>query len=110
MWKTMYEAHQVQYQISLRLIRLHDNPSTEISTDSRCRATAQLETEVTYWYNSFCKLTKSQRDYVRTLSRWIQLTNRLEDDHQHGGYSSVIRSLCESWQLVVDRLPDKVLL
>ncbi|XP_030969232.1 nitrate regulatory gene2 protein [Quercus lobata] len=108
MWKTMYEAHQVQYQISLRLIRLHDNPSTEISTDSRRRATAQLETEVTYWYNSFCKLTKSQRDYVRTLSRWIQLTNRLEDDHQHGGYSSVIRSLCESWQLVVDRLPDKV--
>ncbi|KAL0011806.1 hypothetical protein SO802_006914 [Lithocarpus litseifolius] len=108
MWKTMNEAHQVQNQISLRLIHLHDNPSTEISTDYRCRATAQLETEVTYWYNSFCKLTKSQRDYVRTLSRWIQLTNHLEYDHQHGGYSSVVRSLCESWQLVIDRLPDKV--
>ncbi|KAL4627709.1 hypothetical protein ACB092_05G242200 [Castanea dentata] len=108
MWKTMYEAHQVQNQISVQLINLHDNPSTEISTDYRRQATAQLETEVTYWYNSFCKLTKSQRDYVRTLSRWIQLTNHLEDDLQHGGYSSVVRSLCESWQLVVDKLPDKV--
>lgn len=110
MWKTMYEAHQVQNQISLQLIHLHDNPSTEISTDNRRQATAQLETEVTRWYNSFCKLTKSQRDYVRTLSRWIQLANHLEDDLQHGGYSSVVRSLCESWQHVVDRLPDKVLL
>uniref|UniRef100_A0A2N9J0M0 DUF632 domain-containing protein n=1 Tax=Fagus sylvatica TaxID=28930 RepID=A0A2N9J0M0_FAGSY len=96
MWKTMYESHQVQSYISQRLDHLHDNPSTELSTDSRRQATAQLETEVTYWYNSFCKLIKYQREYVRTLSRWIQLTDRLADDHQRGGYASVVRSLCEA--------------
>jgi hypothetical protein len=110
MWKTMYESHQVQSYISQRLDHLHDNPSTELSTDSRRQATAQLETEVTYWYNSFCKLIKYQREYVRTLSRWIQLTDRLADDHQRGGYASVVRSLCEAWQHALDTLPDKVFL
>ncbi|GMY38049.1 nitrate regulatory gene2 protein [Fagus crenata] len=108
MWKTMYESHQVQSYISQRLDHLHDNPSTELSTDSCRQATAQLETEVTYWYNSFCKLIKYQREYVRTLSRWIQLTGRLADDHQRGGYASVVRSLCEAWQHALDTLPDKV--
>lgn len=108
MWKTMYECHQVQNHISQQLNHLHDNPSTDFSTDYHRQATAQLETEVTYWYSSFCKLIKSQREYVRTLSRWIQLTDHLADDHQHSDYLSVVRSLCEVWQLSLDRLPDKV--
>jgi hypothetical protein len=112
MWKTMYECHQVQNHISQQLNHLHDNPSTDFGTDYHRQATAQLETEVTYWYNTFSKLIKSQREYVLTLTRWIQLTGRLADDHQHqqSGYLSVVRSLCEVWQLSLDRLPDKVLL
>jgi hypothetical protein len=110
MWKTMNECHLVQNLISQRLNHLHDNPSTDFSTDYHRHAAAQLETEVTYWYNSFCKLIKSQREYVGTLSKWIKLIDRLEDDHQHSGYLSAVRSLCEVWQLSLDKLPDKVLL
>ncbi|KAF5475069.1 hypothetical protein F2P56_006914 [Juglans regia] len=108
MWKTMYECHQVQIDISKQLNYLHDNAITDFSTDFHRQATAQLETEISYWFNSFCKLIKSQRGYVRTLCRWIQLTEHVTDGHQHSSYSSVVHSLCEVWQVALDKLPDKV--
>ncbi|KAL5773934.1 hypothetical protein ACOSP7_011491 [Xanthoceras sorbifolium] len=108
MWRTMYECHQVQNHISQRLNHLFDIQNMDFTTDYHHQATAQLETEVNYWYNSFCVLTISQRDYVKTLCRWIQRTDCLVDDHQQSHYSSVIRKLCENWQLVFDKLPEKV--
>lgn len=110
MWKTMYECHQVQRDISKQLNHLHDNAITDFSTDYHRQATAQLEAEISYWFNSFCKLVKSQREYVRTLCRWIQLTEHVTDGHQRSGYSSVVHSLCKVWQVALDKLPDKVLL
>lgn len=110
MWRKMYECLQVQNHISQRLNHVTDNQSMDFTTDYHHQATAQLEAEVTSWYNSFCKLTKFQRDYVRTLSGWIKLTECLADEHQQSNCSSTIRRLCENWQLVVDKLPEKVLL
>ncbi|KAG2688847.1 hypothetical protein I3760_09G112700 [Carya illinoinensis] len=109
MWKTMYECHQVQRDISKQLNHLHDNAITDFSTDYHRQATAQLEAEISYWFNSFCKLVKSQREYVRTLCRWIQLTEHVTDGHQRSGYSSVVHSLCKVWQVALDKLPDKLL-
>ncbi|KAF2317863.1 hypothetical protein GH714_041182 [Hevea brasiliensis] len=110
MWRTMYECHQVQNHISLQLNHLTDSQGIDLTTNYHRQATtqAQLETEVTSWYLSFCKLVKSQQEYVRTLCRWIKLTDCLVDGNQHSSCSSAVRSLCEEWQLVFDRLPDKI--
>ncbi|KAK9267175.1 hypothetical protein L1049_009595 [Liquidambar formosana] len=107
-WRRMYECHQVQNHISQQVNHLTNNQDTDPTTDYHRQATAQLVNEVTSWYNSFCKLIKSQQEYVRTLCRWIQLTECLVDDCQQNGCSSVVRALCEEWQLALDRLPAKV--
>ncbi|TXG48073.1 hypothetical protein EZV62_027367 [Acer yangbiense] len=107
-WRTMYECHQVQNYISQRLNHLIDIQNMDSTTDNHLQATSQLETEVNYWYSSFCMLTISQREYVKTLCRWIQLTDCLVDDHQQSHNSSAIRKFCQDWQLVFDKLPEKV--
>lgn len=106
----MHECHQTQYLTSQQLNHLVDNKRIDLSTDYRRQAATQLETEVNCWYNSFCKVVKSQREYIKTLCRWIQLTDRLVDVHDQSLYSSPVRSFCEQWQLGLDELPDKVLL
>ncbi|MCL7032119.1 hypothetical protein MKW94_001852, partial [Papaver nudicaule] len=80
MWRKMYECHQVQNNISQQVNRLSEYPSTEPTTAFHCLSTTQLEVNI--WYNSFCNLVKSQREYIRVLNRW--------------------------WQLAFDRLPEKV--
>jgi hypothetical protein len=61
-------------------------------------------------YSAFCSLVKSQRDYVYSLTGWLRLSlfqchhNPLVKNIQN----SDIYSLCEEWQLAIDRVPDKV--
>ncbi|KAL5100785.1 hypothetical protein RYX36_005112 [Vicia faba] len=106
MWRIMHECHQSQALISQQLINLSDNHNTILSSEYHYQATIQFESEASYWYNSFCKLVKSQREYVGTLSKWIKLTNCLRDGHESDDHSS-IRTICEQWELGLDGLPDK---
>ncbi|KAK2994128.1 hypothetical protein RJ640_003651 [Escallonia rubra] len=108
MWRKMYECHQVQNHISQQVSHLTNQQSIDPTTNYHRQAAAQLKTEVTSWYNSFCRLMKSQRDYVRALCSWIQLTNCLVDDCQRTSSSSAVHTLCEEWQLSLEKLPDKV--
>lgn len=105
----MHKCHQAQALISQQLSNLSDNQNTILNSEYHHQATSQFETEASYWYASFCKLVKSQREYVRTLCKWIQLTNCLRDGHECGDHSSLIHSICQQWELGLDRLPDKVL-
>ncbi|XP_077243840.1 benzoyl-CoA reductase subunit C, putative (DUF630 and DUF632) [Tasmannia lanceolata] len=107
MWRTMYECHQVQNHIAQQMNHLNNHPSTEPTTDYHLQATAQLETEVTAWYKSFCNLLKSQCDYVHTLSQWVVLTECLLDNHPTNS-SPGIHALCEEWLLALNRLPETV--
>lgn len=109
LWRRIYECHQVQNHISQQLSHLPNQQRVDPTTDYHQQAAAQLKTEVTFWYNSFCKLAKSQRDYVGALCRWIQLTDCLVDDHERTGSSAALHTLCQEWRLALDRLPDKVL-
>ena len=109
MWRTMYECHQVQKHISQQVNHLTNHLIRDSTTEYHRQATAQLETEVTSWYNSFCKLMKTQQEYVRALCRWIQLAECLVTDSQQNRCAPVVHSLCEEWQLALDRFPDKVL-
>lgn len=107
----MLKCHQVQVHISQQLNNIPDYPSIDLSSEYKRQAVNQLETEVTCWYNSFCKLVNSQREYVKTLCTWIQLTDRLsKEDNQRTTLPVAARKLCKEWQLVFDKLPDQVLL
>ncbi|KAK8606232.1 hypothetical protein V6N13_102986 [Hibiscus sabdariffa] len=107
MWKMMYKCHKVQNLISQQL-NLVTDINIDLTTESHRQATAQLETEVSFWYYSFCKLMKSQQDYVRTLCRWIQHTDCLADDNRKSHCSSAVCRLCKEWQRGFEKLPDKV--
>ncbi|WJX28856.1 hypothetical protein P8452_17527 [Trifolium repens] len=106
MWKIMHECHQSQALISQQLSNLGDYHNTILNSEYHHQATIQFESEASYWYHSFCKLVKSQREYVRTLSKWIQLANCLRDGHESSDHAS-IRTICEQWELGLDGLPDK---
>ncbi|MBA0586882.1 protein ALTERED PHOSPHATE STARVATION RESPONSE 1 [Gossypium raimondii] len=106
MWKMMYKCHRVQNLISQQLNHVTDI-SIDLTTDSHRQATDQLETEVSFWYYSFCKLMKSQQEYVRTLCKWIQLTDCLVDDNHQSRHASAVRKLCGEWQCGFEKLPDK---
>ncbi|PIA25095.1 hypothetical protein AQUCO_12500008v1 [Aquilegia coerulea] len=108
MWRTMCDCHQVQYQIAQQMEHLTNYTSMEPTPDYHRQFTVQLETEVTGWYNSFCNLLKSQREYVQVLNRWVQLTDWLVDGQQESNFLSIVQHLCEHWQFGMDHLPDKV--
>lgn len=110
MWKIMSECHQVQNQISQQLNHHINNHDIDLSTDYHRRATAQLAAEITVWYSSFCNLVKYQREYVKTLCRWTQLTDFLVDHDRQSVCASVVLNICGKWQDTLERLPDKVLI
>lgn len=110
MWRSMYESHQVQTHIVEQLKYLNIIPSAEPTSEIHRQSTLQLELEVQQWHASFCNLVKAQRDYVQSLTAWLRLcllqisgTPLLRT-----GQDSRIYSLCEEWNLAVDRIPDRV--
>ena len=110
MWRGMYECHQVQTHMVQQLEYLANSLSTNPTSNDHRQAALQLEIEVDRWYSAFCSLVKSQRDYVYSLTGWLRLSlfqchhNPLVKNIQN----SDIYSLCEEWQLAIDRIPDKV--
>ncbi|KAK4440221.1 Nitrate regulatoryprotein [Sesamum alatum] len=110
MWQTMHSCHQVQNHIAQQLSHLTDQQQNpEPTTESHQQAAAQLQTEVTSWHHSFSKLVKFQREYVRALCKWTELTACLEDiDGTESSNSSTVRTLLEKWQETLDKLPDKM--
>ena len=109
MWGTMYECHQVQNHVSQQANLLDNHLGTDPTTDSHQHAISQLETEVAFWYNSFCNLFCCQREYAHILNQWVRLTDCLPENDTLMGSTSSIRGFCEELQRVLDRLPDKVL-
>ncbi|KAK7328369.1 hypothetical protein VNO77_22474 [Canavalia gladiata] len=106
MWRTMHECHRAQALISQQLSNLSDNHNTILNSEYHHHATIQFETEASYWYNSFCKIVKSQKEYVTTLCKWIELTKHLRDGHECSDHSSIL-AICKQWELGLNGLPDK---
>uniref|UniRef100_A0A0D3H9G4 DUF632 domain-containing protein n=1 Tax=Oryza barthii TaxID=65489 RepID=A0A0D3H9G4_9ORYZ len=110
MWRGMYECHQVQTHMVQQLEYLNNSLSTNPTSNVHRQAALQLEIEVDRWYSAFCSLVKSQRDYVYSLTGWLRLSlfQSYHDPHNKAHQNSDIYSLCEEWQLAIDRIPDKV--
>ncbi|KAI4312424.1 hypothetical protein MLD38_037234 [Melastoma candidum] len=79
MWRMMYECHEVQNDISLQLSHISDDQIPNLSSEYHRQAAIQLVAEVESWYNSFCMLTKYQKE-----------------------------TLCKGWLDHLEKLPDKV--
>ncbi|KAG5116993.1 hypothetical protein JHK84_043106 [Glycine max] len=106
MWRTMHESHKAQALISQHLSNLSDNHNMILNSEYHHQATIQFETEASYWYNSFCKLVKFQREYVRTLYEWIKLAESLKDSNECSNHSSIL-AICDQWERGLNESPDK---
>ncbi|KAI8023838.1 Nitrate regulatory gene2 protein [Camellia lanceoleosa] len=112
MWKSMNQFHEVQNHI-VQQVRGLVNRSTkgESTSDLHRQATRDLESAVSAWHSSFCRLIKFQRDFIRSLHGWFKLTilsvNREETNDNNRELSEVF-AFCDEWKLALDRLPDTV--
>ncbi|KAE8665627.1 Detected protein of unknown function [Hibiscus syriacus] len=76
------------------------------------QATRDLESAVSAWHSSFCRLIKFQRDFIRSLHGWFKLTllpvsNDYVDGNGHAQVSDAY-AFCDEWKLALDRVPDTV--
>ncbi|RRT45545.1 hypothetical protein B296_00055064, partial [Ensete ventricosum] len=110
MWRSMYECHQVQTHIVQQLKYLNCALNSHPTSDIHRQAALQLELEVENWYSAFCSLVDSQREYIHALTGWLRLSlfQCHHDSLAQSRQNPEIYSLCEEWQLALDRIPDKV--
>uniref|UniRef100_A0A7N0VJ12 Nitrate regulatory gene2 protein n=1 Tax=Kalanchoe fedtschenkoi TaxID=63787 RepID=A0A7N0VJ12_KALFE len=108
MWRTMYECHQIQNQLSQQINNLNNPQRIDPTSEYHRQATTQLENELRFWYDNFNELVKSQRDFVTTLGQWLRLAKHLLDDQNQNDSLPIVCKLCEDWQLALDSLLNKV--
>lgn len=111
MWKSMNQFHQVQNDI-VQQVRGLINRSTkgESTSDLHRQATRDLESAVSAWHTSFCRLIKFQRDFVRSLHGWYKLTLLPVNSEQANGNKEPCEAFafCDEWKVSLDRVPDTV--
>ncbi|KAL9228823.1 hypothetical protein vseg_004361 [Gypsophila vaccaria] len=111
MWKSMNQCHEVQSQIVQQVRGLINRQVKGDSTSELHRqATRDLESAVSAWHSSFCRLIKFQRDFIRSLHGWFKLT-LLPVDKEVVNMTrepSDAFSFVDEWKLALDRLPDTV--
>ncbi|KAK9273548.1 hypothetical protein L1049_018358 [Liquidambar formosana] len=119
MWRSMNEYHEIQNQIVQQVRGLVNRAARgESTSDLHRQATRDLESAVSAWHSSFCRLIKYQRDFIQSLHGWFQLTllpvdndningNR-DNDNMNRNRDSSVFSFCDEWKLALDRLPNTV--
>lgn len=110
MWREMCECHQVQTHVAQKVLLLENRPGSDPTTDPHREAARQLETEVANWHLSFSNLVSTQRAYIQTLYKWVQLNDGLPDPVGFMSPGIGFRALCEDLNRVFDQLPEKVLI
>lgn len=113
MWRSMNQFHEVQNNIVQQVRGLvNQSQAGESTSDLHQQATRDLESAVSAWHSSFCRLVRYQRDYVRSIHGWLKLTLIQVDDQKdpsvNSDVSSTLFDFCDEWKEAVDRLPDAV--
>ncbi|CAN4125950.1 unnamed protein product [Withania somnifera] len=111
MWKSMNQFHQVQNDIVQQVRGLINRATKGQSTsDLHRQATRDLESAVSAWHSSFCRLIKFQRDFIRSLHGWFKLTLVSVNSELTNGNKEFSDSFmfCDEWKLALDRIPDTV--
>lgn len=111
MWRYMNQFHDVQADIVQQVRGLVNRATKGQSTsDLHRQATRDLESAVSAWHSSFCRLIKFQRDFIRSLHGWFKLTLLPIDTVPNNGTKdpSEAFSFCDEWKLALERVPDTV--
>ncbi|KAL5795040.1 hypothetical protein ACOSP7_003634 [Xanthoceras sorbifolium] len=111
MWRSMYECHEIQNNIVQQVRGLvHQSAKGDSTSELHRQATRDLESAVSTWHTSFCRLIKFQRDFMRSLHGWFKLTliPVCNDNVDGTRESSESYAFCEEWKLALDRVPDTV--
>ncbi|KAF9614500.1 hypothetical protein IFM89_018939 [Coptis chinensis] len=118
MWRSMNQFHEVQNHIVQQVRGLVNQASKGESTSELHRqATSHLESSISAWHSSFCRLIKFQRDYVCSLHGWLKLTLlHVSKDDMIGSKdpavavqaSSDLYAFLDEWKQALDRCPDTV--
>ncbi|KAK6142992.1 hypothetical protein DH2020_023340 [Rehmannia glutinosa] len=111
MWRSMNRFHEIQNNVVQQVRGLVNHATKgESTSDLHRQATRELESAVSAWHSSFCRLIKFHRDFVRSLHGWFKLTlipltlNR----QKGGGQLSEVFAFFDEWKLRVERIPDTV--
>ncbi|KAK8693391.1 hypothetical protein V6N13_070975 [Hibiscus sabdariffa] len=113
MWGSMHQYHEVQNNIVQQVRGLINRSGKGDSTSELHRqATRDLESAVSAWHSSFCRLIKFQRDFIRSLHSWFKLTLiPVSNDNVDGNANTQLSdayAFCDEWKLALDRVPDTV--
>ncbi|XP_047167036.1 nitrate regulatory gene2 protein-like [Vigna umbellata] len=115
MWKSMHEYHEIQSNIVQQVRGLVNQSSKGHSTSkSHKQATRDLESAVSAWHSSFCRLIKFQREFILSLHGWLKLNlipvknDSSSSSSNNNSESSHVFSFCDEWKLALDRVPDTV--
>ncbi|WRX09727.1 protein of unknown function DUF632 - like 5 [Theobroma cacao] len=111
MWGSMHQYHEVQNNIVQQVRGLINRSGKGDSTSELHRqATRDLESAVSAWHSSFCRLIKFQRDFIHSLHGWFKLTLLpVSNDNVDGNREpSDVFAFCDEWKLALDRVPDTV--
>ncbi|KAJ7950786.1 Protein of unknown function (DUF630 and DUF632) [Quillaja saponaria] len=110
MWRSMRQYHDIQSNIVQQVRGLVNRSKGDPTSELHRQATRDLESAVSAWHSSFCRLIKFQRDFVRSLHSWFKLTllpvnndNLISDKEPSDVYA-----FCDEWKLALDRVPDTV--
>ncbi|TQD87269.1 hypothetical protein C1H46_027168 [Malus baccata] len=112
MWRSMHQYHEVQNDIVQQVRGLVNRSAKGDATSELHRqATRDLESAVSAWHSSFCRLIKFKRDFIRSVHGWFKLTllpvNNDMTFNVHNE-SSDVYSFCDEWKLALERVPDTV--
>ncbi|CAL0329502.1 unnamed protein product [Lupinus luteus] len=115
MWRSMHQYHEIQSNIVQQVRGLVNQSSKGHSTSELHRqATRDLESAVSAWHSSFCRLIKFQRDFIRSLHGWFKLNlipidnDNIINNNNDKEQPSDVFSFCDEWKLALDRVPDTV--
>ncbi|CAH9108424.1 unnamed protein product [Cuscuta epithymum] len=117
MWKYMNQFHEAQNDIVQQVRGLVNNRENGQSTsDLHRQATLDLESAVSAWHSSFCRLIKFHRDFVSSLHGWFRLTlvapvnseQPCTTTYSNNQTTTEAFSFFDEWKLALDRVPDTV--
>lgn len=115
MWRSMHQYHEIQSNIVQQVRGLVNRATNGTSTSELHRqATRDLESAVSAWHSSFCRLINFQRDFVRSLHGWFKLTllpvenSDNNNDNNASRERSDVYKFCDEWKHALERVPDTV--
>lgn len=109
MWKSMHEYHEIQNNIVQQVRGLINHTEKGESTSEVHRqVTRDLESAVSLWHSSFCRIIKFQREFICSLHAWFKLSLVPLSNEDPKKKRPESFALCEEWKQSLERVPDTV--